>query len=83
MLETTTTEKVCLRCQSGQLMSAHLEHPMAFCVDHVTHHGRMHLSLKALLCQECGHVEFWVPDAPQLLGQRQQAPDTALQEEDF
>jgi hypothetical protein len=78
-----TVEKVCLRCGSSHLVSAHLEHPMAFCVDHVTHHGRVHVSLKALLCQDCGHVEFWVPDSTQLIGERPHAPTTMLQEEDF
>ncbi len=76
-------EKVCLRCGSDNLMSAQLEHPIAFCVDHVTHHGRVHLSLKARLCQECGHVEFWMPDPPQLVGRHQPAETSKIQEEDF
>lgn len=78
--EKASAEKVCLRCGGDKLISAHLEHPIAFCVDHVTHHGRVHLSLRALLCQGCGHVEFWMPDPPQLVG----AAETAkIQEEDF
>ncbi len=79
----TAAEKVCLRCGGGKMMSAQLEHPIAFCVDHVTHHGRVHLSLKALLCEECGHVEFWMPDPSQLVGRRQPTETTKIQEEDF
>ena len=81
--ETTTEKKVCLRCGSGGLMSAQLEHPLAFCMDHVTHHGRVHLSLKALLCQECGHVEFWMPDPSQFVREHEAAEATKIQEEDF
>ena len=81
--DAVTTEKACLRCGGGHLMSAQLEHPIAFCMDHVTHHGRVHLSLKALLCQECGHVEFWMPDPSQIARQREAAETTRIQEEDF
>ncbi len=81
--EKINAEKVCLRCGGDKLMSAHLEHPIAFCVDHVTHHGRVHLSLKALLCQGCGHVEFWMPDPSQIARQREAAGTATIQEEDF
>ena len=74
------TEKACLRCGGVRLMSAQLEHPIAFCLDHVTHHGRVHLSLKALLCQDCGHVEFWSPDPAQVVREQEA---TTIQEEDF
>ncbi len=64
--EKISGEKACLRCGGSNLMSAYLEHPIAFCLDHVPHHGRVHLTLKALLCPECGHVEFWMPDPLQI-----------------
>ena len=76
-----TAETVCLRCGGSDLLPAHLEHPIAFCVDHATHHGRVHLSLKARLCRDCGHVEFWMPDPSQIA--RRDAPAAAIQEEDF
>ena len=72
--------KTCLRCGGARLMSAQLEHPIAFCLDHVTHHGRVHLSLKALLCRDCGHVEFWSHDPSQVVREHEEAK---LQEEDF
>ena len=81
--ETTAAEKACLRCGSGHLMSAQLENPIAFCLDHVTRHGRVHLSLKALLCEECGHVEMWMPDPSQITQQHKEAEATRIQEEDF
>jgi len=83
MSEDTAVGKACLRCGGRHLMSAQLEHPIAFCMDHVTHHGRVRLSLKALLCQQCGHVEFWMPDPSQIGGQHEAAEATRIQEEDF
>ena len=78
-----STEKLCLRCGGTQTISAHLENPIAFCVDHDVHHGRLHLGLKAMLCQDCGHVEFWVSDPAQIVEQREGAGINTLQEEDF
>jgi len=78
--EKTGAERACLRCGGARLMSAQLEHPIAFCLDHVTHHGRVHLSLKALLCQDCGHVEFWSPGPSQVV---REGEATKIQEEDF
>ena len=78
-----STEKACLRCGGNQTISAHLENPIAFCVDHDAHHGRLHLGLKASLCQDCGHVEFWVSDPTQIVAQREGAGANTLQEEDF
>lgn len=76
-------EKVCLRCGGQALIAAHLENPIAFCVDHDAHHGRLHLGLKALLCETCGHVEFWVSDPSQIVSQRKTGEASVLQEEDF
>lgn len=78
--EATTTERACLRCGGGHLLAAQRENPITFCLDHAAHHGRVHLSLKALLCQDCGHVEFWAPDPPRIVREREAA---AIQEEDF
>ena len=78
--ETTAAEKACLRCGGGHLLSAQMEHPTAFCMDHAAHHGRVHLSLKALLCQDCGHIEFWTPNPSRIVRQREA---TTIQEEDF
>ncbi len=78
-----TTETACLRCGGAHLVPAHVERPIAFCLDHAAHHGVLHLGLKAALCPDCGHVEFWVPDAAQILGQHSAKADTVIQEEDF
>ena len=72
----------CLRCGGTNLVPAHLQHTSAFCVDHTAHHGVLHVGLKASLCQDCGHVEFWVPD-PHILAAPPQKRDVVLQEEDF
>ena len=78
--EKTCPEKTCLRCGGGRLLSAQLEHPLAFCMDHVTRHGRVHLCMKALLCQECGHIEFWSLEPPLIVEEHEAA---RVQEEDF
>ncbi|MBV9851164.1 MAG: hypothetical protein JO250_15960 [Armatimonadetes bacterium] len=78
-----SAETACLRCGGAQLISAHLEHPIAFCMDHETHHGVQHLGIKAALCQDCGHVEFFVPDPSQIVKRRESEGIVVLQEEDF
>ena len=76
-------ETACLRCGGARLISAHLERPIAFCVDHAAHHGVLHLGIRAQLCEDCGHVELSVPDPSQIVRPPQAAGDTVLQEEDF
>ena len=78
-----TAEKLCLRCGGSRLISAHQQNPMAFFIDHDTRHGMIHLALKALVCQDCGHVEFWTPDPSQIVGQQEIVESNAIQEEDF
>ena len=76
-------ENSCLRCGGANLVAAHVERPLAFCVDHAAHHGVLHIGLRASLCPDCGHVEFWVPDPAQILGQNRVKADSVIQEEDF
>ena len=78
-----TAETACLRCGGERLISAHLEHPLPFCVDHVAHHGVLHLGLKAAICEGCGHVEFFVSDPSQIVNPQEGAGTMVLQEEDF
>ncbi len=68
---------------AAELIAAHLENPIAFCVDHDAHHGRLHLGLKAMLCQDCGHVEFQVSDPSQIVEERRESETRGIQEEDF
>ena len=77
-----TAETACLRCGGARLISAKLEHPLAFCVDHAAHHGTLRLGLKAFICEGCGHVEFFVSDPSQIVKPQNEA-DPVLQEEDF
>ena len=76
-------ESSCRRCGSARAVSAHLEHPLALCVDHASHHGVLHVGLRVILCQDCGHVEFEARDPAQLVRPRADAGATVLQEEDF
>ena len=76
-------EELCLRCGGANLVAAHVERPMAFCMGHAAHHGVLHLGLKASLCPACGHVEFSMPDPAQILGPQEAEADTIIQEEDF
>ncbi len=78
-----TTETACLRCGGARLIAAHLEQPIAFCVDHARHHGVLHLGMKAVICEDCGHVELSVRDPSQIVKQQEAAGDMAIQEEDF
>lgn len=77
-----TARSTCLRCGSAKLLPAHMEQPTAFCVDHAAHRGVLHVSLKASLCERCGHIEFWLP-GPDVLSAPQNDPPAVLQEEDF
>ncbi len=73
----------CLRCGGTRMISAQSEQPTGFCLDHHGHHGVLRVCLKAALCRDCGHVEFWAPD-PGKLSEGRDASDThTLQEEDF
>ena len=77
------SETFCLRCGSAQLIPAHLEQQLAFCVDHDAHHGVRHLGLKVLICQDCGHIEFLVRNPADALAQPHRDPSPVIQEEDF
>ena len=84
MPETTTAaDTLCLRCGGGTLVASHLEHPIAFCVTHDAHHGRLRLGLNALLCLDCGHVELVVPDTSKIIGRPEAREAGVIQEEDF
>ncbi len=76
-------ETPCLRCGGSQLIHAHLQHPLAFCLDHAAHHGVVQVGLKALLCEDCGHVEFVARDPSQIVGQQGVGKAGVIQEEDF
>jgi hypothetical protein len=80
--EFMSQEMPCLRCGGSRLIHAHLEHPLAFCLDHATHHGVVTVGLKAALCEDCGHVEFLARDPSKIVGHQTTDKD-ALQEEDF
>jgi hypothetical protein len=79
---TMTEEPLCLRCGGSRLIHAHLEHPLAFCLDHMTHHGVVAVGMKAAICEDCGHVEFLARDPSRIVGY-QEAHKDSLQEEDF
>ena len=79
----TPETTACLRCGGTRLIAAQVQNPMAFCVDHDAHHGVLHLGLRASLCEDCGHVELWVPDPSQIVRQTDALDAGALQEEDF
>lgn len=77
-------EKVCARCGSKTLVSARLEQPLACCIeDQATHHGALHLGLKATLCAECSHVDLWVANPSQIAEPRDTDNGHVIQEEDF
>ena len=76
-----TARTICLRCGGARLIPAHLEQATALCVDHAAHHGVLRVGLKASLCEECGHVELWLPD-PHVLGAAQHARSDVRQEAD-
>ena len=78
-----TTETQCLRCGNANLVAATLEQPVTFCVDHDSHHGRLKLGLRALLCRDCGHVEFQAPEPGQIAAPGPTASGSVIQEEDF
>ena len=78
-----TTGTQCLRCGNANLVVATLEQPMTFCVDHDTHHGRLKLGLRTLLCRDCGHVEFQVPEPGQIAAAGTTGMGSVIQEEDF
>ena len=50
----------CLRCESQNVTPASLASPLAFCLEHSEQRGVRSLGVKATLCQDCGHIEFWV-----------------------
>ncbi len=84
MPETTTAvDTLCLRCGGGTLVSSHLEQPLAFCVTHDAHQGRLRLRLNTLLCLDCGHVELVVPDTSKIIARSEASEAGVIQEEDF
>ena len=78
-----TSETVCLRCGNSNLVAATLEQPLTFCVDHADYQGRLQLGLKALLCRDCGHVEFQLSEPEQLSAPGTMGGGRVIQEEDF
>ncbi len=73
----------CLRCGGANLISAQLEHGLSFCLDCDTHHGVRRVGLRAVICEDCGHVEFWAKDPTRVLRPDRADHNRIVQEEDF
>jgi hypothetical protein len=80
---TTTSTTTCARCGGTSLIPARLEQSMTFHVDDETRHAVCRVGMRAVLCQDCGHAEFWVMDPARALPCQPTEEEAALQEEDF
>ena len=74
-------EPRCVRCGGTRLVSARLEEGMHFYVDQESGHGLHRFAMRANLCPDCGHTEFWVQNPAQILVLGEE--EHLLQEEDF